>query len=67
MKLTIEIDCSNDVFADGNLTNEIRNIVHFALSDLNDSIGEVCEGSKFSIEMGLLDSNGNYVGTLTYK
>jgi len=63
MKLTIEIDCDNSAFENGELTNEIRRIVGGALMDLNRDL----EDKTLSETFILFDSNGNDVGTLTYE
>lgn len=67
MKLTIEIDCDNDAFADGKLTNEVRSIISFALMDLTHDIEEHLFGNDLTEEIALFDTNGNHVGLLTYK
>ncbi|OPY24005.1 MAG: hypothetical protein A4E27_01342 [Methanobacterium sp. PtaU1.Bin242] len=67
MKLTIEIDTNNDAFADGKMIGEVQSIIFYALLELNSDIESHPFHDKFMEEMGLRDSNGNHVGTLTYK
>jgi hypothetical protein len=63
MRFTIEIDCSDAAFDDGNLMQEIASI----LADMRNS-NEFRSMSRFTDHAGpLRDSNGNRVGHWAYE
>jgi formylmethanofuran dehydrogenase subunit E len=58
MKFKIEIDCDNEAFQNGQLTDELHLILHRIIHDLPNDID--AENPEFS--RNLRDTNGNHVG-----
>lgn len=58
MKFKIEIDCDNEAFQNGQLTDELHLILHRIIHDLPNDID--ADATEFS--RNLRDTNGNRVG-----
>lgn len=58
MKFKIEIDCANEAFQNGQLTDELHLILHRIIHDLPNDID--ADATEFS--RNLRDTNGNHVG-----
>tara|TARA_R110000868_G_scaffold96839_2_gene266202 strand:- start:748 stop:1290 length:543 start_codon:yes stop_codon:yes gene_type:complete len=60
MKFTIEIDCDNAAFQNGQLVDELHFILHRIINDLPNDIS--ADATEFS--RNLRDTNGDHVGTV---
>jgi hypothetical protein len=63
MKFTVNIECSNDAFAGGNMEEEVSRI----LGELSAKLAVTYIGSSQEFDIPLFDLNGNKVGKAAFK